>query len=124
MSLRLTIKYKFRAAVHMCKLVWHSFALPGWLTGRVSRVVLGSLVVVMAVAYAVQINSLSTSGYAIHTLEKQINGLQSEVQTLNTNIAAAQSLTTIQKRLAGLDLVPGSGAPQLKPAGDVVVAQR
>ena len=124
MSLRLTFKYKFRAAVSMWRMVWHSLALPAWLTGRASRIVLGAVVMIMAVAYAVQINSLSTSGYAIHTLEKQISGLESELQTMNTDIAAAQSLTTIQKRIAGLSLVSESGAAQLKSAGDIVVAQR
>ena len=124
MSIRLTVKYKFRAAVSMWRMVWHSLALPTWLTGRASRIVLGAVVMIMAVAYAVQINSLSTSGYAIHSLEKQISGLESELQTMNTDIAAAQSLTNIQKRIAGLNLTPGNGAPQLKPTGDVAVAQR
>ena len=124
MSLRLTVKYKFRAAVSMWRMVWHSLALPAWLTGRASRIVLGAVVMIMAVAYAVQINSLSTSGYQIHSLEKQMAGLQGEIQKLDTDIAAAQSLTNIQKRIAGLSLVSGNSAPQLKPAGDIVVAQR
>lgn len=124
MSIRLRIKYKYRSIEQVCKMMWRHLTLPAFLTGKMARVVLGALVVTTAVGYAFQVNTLSTSGYQIHTLEKQMAGLQTELQTLNTDIAAAQSLTNIQKRLAGTGLLPGSSAVQLKPTGEVVVAQR
>ena len=118
------MKYKYRAMESVWRSVVHRLTLPSALTGKVARGFLASLVVASALAYAFQINTLSTSGYQIHALEKQMSGLQGEIQKLDTDIAAAQSLTSIQKRLAGTGLLLANSAPQLKSTGDIVVAQR
>lgn len=118
------MKYKYRTLQMMWRSLLHRLTLPAFLTGKLARMALGTMVVAVAIAYAFQINTLSTSGYQIHSLEKQMAGLEGEIQTLNTDIAAAQSLTNIQKRLAGTGLLPVNNAPQLKPVGEAVVAQR
>lgn len=88
---------------------YHSFldsvavvTMPEWMFSVRTKVVLFSLMVITALAYLIQINTLSTSGYVIHTLEQKVAVVTVETQKLETEVAAHQSMISIQKRLPEL----------------------
>ncbi len=100
-----------------------SFELPDFLTGIVARVVLSAFFLILAGAYIIGTNNLSTSGYEIHTLEQQVASLNTEVERLSTSLAGAQSMASIQKRLPETKMVAVANAKYIKIV-PVVVAER
>jgi hypothetical protein len=73
--------------------------------------------------YFFEISHLTTSGYEIAKLEKRVDALQDESKQLNTELAAAQSISRIQKRLEAINMVPAGSIKYIKYS-ETVVAQR
>ena len=101
MSIRLRIRYQFRHFFNSFRVI----TLPAWVTGVTTKIVVVGLAVVLGIGYIFQTSSLSTSGYVTHTLEKQVASAQNEIQKLEAEVAANQSLTNIQKRLPEVQMV-------------------
>ena len=120
MSLRRQIKYKYQYGVNFLR----SLHLPAWAVGMRARVILTLLVLVLGVAYIGQTSSLSTSGYEIQHLEHRITVLNNDLQRLSTEVAAAQSMTSIQKRLPTIQMVAVTDVKYLKINSEVAVAKR
>ncbi|PIS05472.1 MAG: hypothetical protein COT81_01070 [Candidatus Buchananbacteria bacterium CG10_big_fil_rev_8_21_14_0_10_42_9] len=74
---------------------------------------LGALVVVFLAAYLVLTNGVSTKGYQIEKLEKQLKSLQTSTSNLETQILEAQSSKTIDGKVADLNLVSASSVTYL-----------
>ncbi len=60
---------------------------------------------VFGVLYVMQTSSVSTKGYDINELQRQITKLEQDNQRLEFEIATNRSMQSIQQRLSGMDLV-------------------
>lgn len=100
-----------------------TISAPAWLTGRAVRSFLLLSVMMLSVAYMIRINSVSASGYEIHSLEKQVNELDNQVRDLQIKIADAGAMTNIEKRLSELNLVAVSKIQRLDPTSVVAMAR-
>lgn len=85
-----------------------SISLPNWLDGRLFKITLSSFVVLFGILYLFQTNNTAASGYEINRLEKQIDGLSSEIQKNEIAIAQEGSMVNIQTRLSVADMIPAS----------------
>jgi hypothetical protein len=98
-----------------------TFELPAWATGNGMRIVLLVLLIVCSVLYIIKTSSAAVSGYQIHQLEKQVSALTAEEQQLSSEVAEYSSLTSIEKRLAEVEMTQGTKAKHLiAPQGSVV----
>lgn len=101
-----------------------NFNLPMWTDSLAIRGVLLGLIVLVAVGYVFKTNSLSTSGYKTYDLDKQISVLQQDVDQLQTQVAEAQSLTTINKRLGEIKMVQATDIKYLSAEVGQAVAKK
>ena len=76
-----------------------------WIFSTTFRFTLITMLLVFGVLYLMQTSSLSTKGYEINDLEKQIQALEQENQKLGFEVATHRSMNSIQNRLAGLSMV-------------------
>lgn len=99
MSIKLRLKYRYRSVRQLIE----SVRLPAWVWSKWIKGIVGILVVVMGVGYMFQINAVATSGYVLHTLEKQIAVVNDETNKLDSEVASTQSLSNIKERLKAVD---------------------
>ena len=69
------------------------------------RAVLSSLTIICGVLYVVETSSVSTRGYDINALQKQIIELKQENQRVEFEVAKYRSMDSIQARLKNFNLV-------------------
>src|SRR3989338_3022211 len=98
--------------------------MPAWLMSTKMKLVLVSLVPVLAFGYVYQINTVSTSGYIIHNLEKKVQAVSIETRQLETQVAEHQSMVSIQKRLSDLAMIMAPKVTFVNTAVATPVAQR
>ena len=82
------------------------------------------LIGLVGVAFVMQTSALGTSGYQVHALEKQVTELSGDIQKLNSSVADAQSMVSIQKRLKDFDMVAASDVKYLNIAPETAVTKR
>ncbi|MBI5731968.1 MAG: hypothetical protein HY982_01250 [Candidatus Magasanikbacteria bacterium] len=73
-----------------------------------------------AAAYFWQVNSLSTRGFKIRDLEKNIQTLRETNQKLELQAANSQSLEELEARIKGLNMAPPLKIEYLRPLGSGV----
>ncbi len=76
-------------------------------------------VLLFSVVYLVQVNALSTKGYAIRELEKRISLNKKENEHIQMQIIEAQSLGTLQKKIDSLQLVRSERIDYIQPSQSV-----
>lgn len=101
-----------------------SMSLPAWLFHARTKFALVAVVPVLVFGYIFQINNVSTSGYTIHTLERQVATVAEETQRLSTQVAESQSMVSIQKRLPELAMVKTPVVTFVDATHGTPVAQR
>ena len=69
------------------------------------RVTLIISIIVFGILYVLQTNAVSTKGYALSDLERQISELNHETQGLAVQVAEQQSMRSLENRLKDTDLV-------------------
>lgn len=108
MSIKLRLKYRYRSLRQFVE----SIRLPAWVWSNWTKGVVSVLIVISAVGYMFQINSVGTSGYALHTLEQRIASANDDMQKLNSELATAESLANVEERLkaSGSDMAMVSTA--------------
>lgn len=84
------------------------------------RAVLAVMVVVFGFMYVWQTNTVSTKGYVISDLERQIQDLEHETRRLEVDIAKHTSMRSIQERLSEVDLVAASNVEYVSVMGTAV----
>ena len=89
-----------------------------WLMSKTTRVVLIFGIFLFSFLYLGQMNSVSTKGYAISDLEKEINNLEQENERLQFKIAKLGSLQNIQERMGGLQMVSVDNVEYLRMPGN------
>ncbi|PIZ95704.1 MAG: hypothetical protein COX81_00320 [Candidatus Magasanikbacteria bacterium CG_4_10_14_0_2_um_filter_37_12] len=95
-------------------------AVQKWLVSRSFRAILIMLMVVFGVLYLFQTNAVSTKGFDISHLEKQIVELERETRKLDVKIAEYRSINSVQERLSTLNLVATNSVEYLTPVGTEV----
>lgn len=115
MSFRTKIQSQYRQFVRFFQM----YLFPTWLGSTPTKVVVTCLVFIVGVCYIFEISILSTSGYIISSLEKQVATEQNTIQKLQTEIAMNQSMVSIQKRLPSLGMVPVPGITRLNNSAAV-----
>lgn len=84
------------------------------------RVVLLSVIVFFGILYIVQMSSVSTKGFVISDLQKEVQLLEQETQQLNVKIAQYRSMNSIQERLKDMNLVSVNTVEYVTPVGTAV----
>lgn len=120
MSVKQLVVYRYESLLDTVG----SLSLPAWLFDFRTKVALVALVPLLALAYLIQINNVSTSGYVIHTLEKQVSTVSQETVNLQTELAEHQSMVSIQKRLPELSMTKAEKVNFLSTIQTTPVAQR
>lgn len=69
------------------------------------NVILLLTIITFGVVYLVQVNGLSTKGYRIKELQRDVETLQSENEKLQLHAIEKQSMATLHKRMEGMNLV-------------------
>ena len=87
------------------------------------RVGLLFVICAVGVLYVLQVSAISSKGYEINELEKQLQNLKQENEQLEFSIATNRSMQSIQGRLKGLDLVV-EGNPEYVVLAGTAVAKR
>ncbi|MFH1947239.1 MAG: hypothetical protein ABIJ23_03735 [Candidatus Magasanikbacteria bacterium] len=96
-------------------------AVRQWFFGATFRVALLTVFLVFSFMYIVQTSSLSTKGYEINDLEKQVQAMEQENQRLELQIASNRSMNSIQERLLSLNMVEaGSNVQYVSLTGNAV----
>lgn len=95
-------------------------ALRRWLFSASSRLILGVLAAGLGVFSLVKMSVVSTAGYDIAALERQIRALEEENRRLEFSIAHYRSMGSIQERLAVLNFVPLGEVSYISVAGNTV----
>ena len=60
----------------------------------------------VSLGYVLQISRTAVSGYAIHSLEKEVSALNRDNQDLSVKVAEYSSLNSIRQRLSDIRMVP------------------
>lgn len=81
-------------------------ALRAWMFSTSFKATLIIGIITLGILYVLQMTALSTKGFAITDLQKQLTSLKHEDRNLTVQIAEYRSMTSLQERLARLDLVP------------------
>ncbi|MDD5566856.1 MAG: hypothetical protein PHH01_01550 [Patescibacteria group bacterium] len=82
------------------------------------------LIIVLGLAYLVQVNRTATSGFAIDSLNKDIKDLQESSQKMELQVADLQSLQKIQAATERLQLVARTKLEYLEPTQGAVALER
>ncbi len=91
-----------------------------WLVGTTFRGILLLIIGVSGVSYIVQTSTMSTKGYDISALKKEVNVLEQENRRLSVQIAEHRSLRSVQSRVAKLDLVVAEDVTFISNGGSAV----
>lgn len=75
-------------------------------------------------AYLWQVNAVSSKGFQIKSLEKQINGLKIELQQMELSLASEQAINKINGRVANLNMVKVDKVEYIRPLGNSVALGR
>lgn len=81
-------------------------------------------VVALFAAYLVMINHLAIAGHRIQDLNKQMQTVRHETDQLKEAVFRLESLSSIQKQAADLNMVPVGDMQFVSIAGSKSVAQR
>lgn len=72
---------------------------------------------IFGILYLVEVNSISTKGYEIRTLEKRVFELSESAKRLQLEVAEQQSIQNIEGAVRVLNLVPSAGMNYLRDDG-------
>lgn len=95
-------------------------AIQKWMVSTSFRVGLIIGVVVFGFLYIIQMSSVSTKGFLISDLQSQTQTLEQETRALDVEIAQYRSMSSIQERLRGMNLVAVGNMEYVTPVGTVV----
>lgn len=95
-------------------------AVQEWLRGTQFRAVLVLSIAIVGVLYIVQTSSVSTKGFEISGLQKQIRELERENRSLDVAIAEQRSMSNVQQRIAAKGYVSAGQLEYITPVGTAV----
>ncbi|MCB9798615.1 hypothetical protein H6758_02730 [Candidatus Nomurabacteria bacterium] len=95
-----------------------------FLLGCTFRVCLLVFVLVLGVCHIRQMSENATEGYAVGNLQSELEMLSQEVETVESEIALNQSMTSVKERLAGMNFVSADQISYLDGSGSLAVLDR
>jgi hypothetical protein len=78
----------------------------------------------MSVVYVLQVSSAVVSGYKIEQWENTIKNLTDQEQQLTIEVADLSSMSTIQKRLSDLSMIPASQIKYIVQKNGTIIAKK
>ncbi|MBI2444142.1 MAG: hypothetical protein HYV42_02800 [Candidatus Magasanikbacteria bacterium] len=120
MTFRLRLKYQRRAL----QTAWHSLGIFRLLGGANGRAGLLLAIIMLTAGYVWKTSQLSTGGFIAQKLEREIKEAGRAVQAMESEAAQLQSLTSIEERLQGTNLVAVTNIRYLKAAPLTALAGR
>jgi hypothetical protein len=94
--------------------------LRDFVVGTTSRVILLLLFVGLGVTYVVQTSLISTKGYDIDSLRREVASLEKEDRQVQIQIAEYRSLQRVAEKVQNLGMVPAGDVQYLYPVGSSV----
>lgn len=94
-----------------------------WLPTTTLRLLFLLIFSICGLLYVIETSAVSTTGYEITAIQKQINNLEQENQRLQFDIATHRSMKSIQERLRSLNLVAVADAEYIN-GSRMTVARR
>lgn len=85
--------------------------------------ILSFVVIVFAGGYLAQISSISAKGYAIRSLQNEIDDLKSEKEVLEFEVAKERSMVAVEEKVISMGMVPVSEIDYMT-INDPLVAKR
>ncbi len=95
-------------------------AIQRWIVSTSCRCVMLGMVVLFGFLYILETNAVSTKGYEISDLERQVESLQQEQQRVAVQIAQYQSMKSIEERMVGMNLVAAADVQYVNVVGTAV----
>lgn len=95
-------------------------AIKKWMVSTWFRAGLIVAIIVFGVLYIIEMSSVSTKGFVISDLQKQLQTLEHETRALDVEISKYRSIKSIEERLQGMDLVYATQVDYVTPVGTVV----
>lgn len=120
MSFRLRLKYRCRSLRQKFSIL----RLPRWFDGLGIRIFLAAAILLLAGGYMLETSRLSTSGYKIYAWEEELADIAAETKRLEIELAAEQSMTHLEQRLAGSDFSPPVAVTYRRVGSETTVAKR
>ena len=102
---------------------WLGWSLPSYIDTVKVRVLLVAVLVFVAGGFIIKTNELSTTGFHVHDLERQVAALQSDADKLQIEIASLQSMPNISRRLQGMNMIAPESVEYIHN-GSVAVANK
>ncbi len=91
-----------------------------WVLGTSCRVILFIGVVGLGVLYVVQTSVVSTKGYDIDSLRREVTQLEKEDRRMQISIAEYRSIQRVVERVEGLGMVPATDVAYVTPTNNTV----
>ena len=95
-------------------------AIPEWLKGRAARGIYLGILVLLVFAYVREVSAAATSGYEMRDLQNKVASLNEEIRGLDVQVAAANSLPVLEKRIANSGLTRADNITYMSAVGSVV----
>lgn len=84
---------------------------------------LGCVCIVLAAGYLAQVSATASKGYAIRSLQSEIDELKEESELLEFEVAKEKSMDAVEEKVSEMGMVP-AGAVQYMHPTDPIVAKR
>ncbi len=91
-----------------------------WMSSTSVRLLVLFIFVIGSLLYVLQTSAVSTTGYEITAMQKQIQSLKQENQRVQFDIATHRSMKSIQARLSGLRMVAADEVEYINVPGGAV----
>jgi len=101
----MSLKRKFQSQYRHFTQAIFTWRFPLWLTCPATRIILILLIVIFSSAYIFKTASSAASGYQINELEKELYKVESDIKKIEVEIAINSSMSSIQNRLSGSNMV-------------------
>jgi len=95
-------------------------ALRKFFIGKAFRILMLGLILVGGFFYVLQISAVSTKGYEISSLTRQIQDLEIENRSLEVKVAEYRAIENIESRLAQANFISVEGVEYLSGFGHTV----
>lgn len=120
MTFKRKIKYQINYFRRYVENITKGGAIPEWLKGRVARGIYLGILMILVFAYVREVSSAAASGYEMRDLQNRVSVLQEEIRGLDVQVAAGNSLPTLEKRIEGSGLTRVDNITYLNVVGSVV----
>lgn len=77
------------------------------------------VIIFFSIFYIIQANSVATEGYGIQKYKSEVKKLQSENKNIELKLSGVQSLSFLEEKIDGLNMVIAEGVEYISPISEV-----